>query len=448
MKKFVLILLLLPSVAAFSQKIFFDSAAYIAFYKSHYDQSYYSKSSLTTEDKIAGLSRAWAEARWAFANFDKIPLLNWDSVYYTYISKVQLAKNDKEYYKVLMSFYQNLHDGHSGIMPPESQWDDSYATLPVAVKWIENKPVIWEVESKTKEYDVLKPGMIIEKINDVFVNDFVAKNISPYLSFATSQDSIARIYSYELFAGNIKQPLKLTVKDANGKIAEYNLSRVNIMERFKMLPMVDFKVLPGNIGYLKLNTFGMDTVVKIYDSLFPQIEKTNALIIDIRNNGGGNSSVGYEILGTLTSKPFYQEQEVIRHHTPVKRAWGEPESIDIERYDWKPYKLMLYDKQVALLISGNTYSAAEDFTVAFKSIKRGKLFGQPTGGSTGQPVTFDLPGGGKGRVCAKRDLMYDGSEFIGIGIKPDVEVNYTIKAVVDGRDEVVDAAVKYLSGEK
>jgi hypothetical protein len=58
---------------------------------------------------------------------------------------------------------------------------------------------------------------------------------------------------------------------------------------------------------------------------------------------------------------------------------------------------------VLVLTSARTYSAAEDFVVAFDAMQRGRIVGEATGGSTGQPLLFDLPGGGKARICTKRD---------------------------------------------
>jgi C-terminal processing protease CtpA/Prc len=79
-----------------------------------------------------------------------------------------------------------------------------------------------------------------------------------------------------------------------------------------------------------------------------------------------------------------------------------------------------------LLVGPRTFSAAEDFAVAFDYMKRGKIIGQPTGGSTGQPVSFDLPGGGTARVCGKRDSYPNGKEFVGVGIIPDIVIMPTI----------------------
>jgi hypothetical protein len=58
-------------------------------------------------------------------------------------------------------------------------------------------------------------------------------------------------------------------------------------------------------------------------------------------------------------------------------------------------------KPIVVLSSPRTFSAAEDFLVAFKPLKRGLIVGEPSGGSTGQPLIISLPGGlgSRGRPC-------------------------------------------------
>jgi hypothetical protein len=54
---------------------------------------------------------------------------------------------------------------------------------------------------------------------------------------------------------------------------------------------------------------------------------------------------------------------------------------------------------------------------------------------------FALPGGGRARVCSKRDTYPDGSAFVGVGVQPDVEVIPTIRDVRDGVDRALERAV-------
>jgi carboxyl-terminal processing protease len=97
-----------------------------------------------------------------------------------------------------------------------------------------------------------------------------------------------------------------------------------------------------------------------------------------------------------------------------------------------------------LLVGPRTFSAGEDFTVAFDAMRRGKIVGEPTGGSTGQPLFFTLPGGGSARVCTKRDSYPDGREFVGRGIQPHIVVHPTVSDFRAGRDTVLEAALREL----
>ncbi len=61
-------------------------------------------------------------------------------------------------------------------------------------------------------------------------------------------------------------------------------------------------------------------------------------------------------------------------------------------------------------------SERRDFLVAYDQMRRGAIFGEPTAGSTGQPLFFRLPGGGSARVRSKHDSYADGREFDAIGV--------------------------------
>lgn len=88
--------------------------------------------------------------------------------------------------------------------------------------------------------------------------------------------------------------------------------------------------------------------------------------------------------------------------------------------------------------------AAEDFVIDFELMKRGKIIGEPTGGSTGQPLMFSLPGGGSARVCTRQVFYPDGRQFVGVGIQPDILVRPTVADFRSGRDAVLERALEYL----
>lgn len=100
---------------------------------------------------------------------------------------------------------------------------------------------------------------------------------------------------------------------------------------------------------------------------------------------------------------------------------------------------------LAILIGPITWSAVEDFLVGLHGAGRATLFGQPTHGSTGQPLWVDLPGGGGAAICTRRCMYPDGKEFVGLGIQPDVPISTTVAGLRAGRDEVLDAALQWLA---
>lgn len=73
-----------------------------------------------------------------------------------------------------------------------------------------------------------------------------------------------------------------------------------------------------------------------------------------------------------------------------------------------------------------------------------KKIGQNSFGSTGQPFLFDLVGGASARVCTKKDTYPDGREFVGYGIKPDIEVVPTLKDYLENKDPALAKALDYL----
>ena len=77
--------------------------------------------------------------------------------------------------------------------------------------------------------------------------------------------------------------------------------------------------------------------------------------------------------------------------------------------------------------------------------KRGKLIGMPSAGSTGSPVSFQLPGGGWARICSKHDKMSNGTEFIGVGVEPDIKVWTTLDAIRKGTDPVLEEGLRQVN---
>lgn len=410
------------------------------------------KADLSYTEKVAGVSKVWSEVKFNFVNFDLIPHLSWDSVYVDALSQATQTKTTAEYYKVLSKMIAQLKDGHTNVYPADELTDTFYAQPPIRTRLIENKVIVIRVDDDRLKAQGIIPGTELITIDGVDVKEYAQNEVQPYQPASTPQDLDVRVYEYGLLRGPVSQPLKAGFRNSKGKTFTLTLDRLPFEDVKKKAPQFEpFKLtwLKGNVAHVELNTFGNSVAADQFIAHFDEISKADAIIFDVRNNGGGNGNVGFRVLSCLTDKPIQTSSWFTRVYKPSYRAWGNAEGKAGSSDNLFPANGKLcYDKPVVVLTSPRTYSAAEDFAVAFDVMKRGKIIGEATGGSTGQPLMFDLPGGGFGRVCTKRDTYPDGKEFVGVGVQPTIQVRPTVADLRKGKDTVLEAALKELAGAK
>ncbi|MBA3725849.1 MAG: S41 family peptidase [Armatimonadetes bacterium] len=153
-----------------------------------------------------------------------------------------------------------------------------------------------------------------------------------------------------------------------------NIARRKEAEEFERLVNHGFEKverLQGNVGYLKFNGFmdpatGGDTVAAAMSFL----ANTDAMIIDVRDNGGGSPE-----MVALICTYFFEDR---RH---LNDLYFRPENTT-EQYWTLPYVpgKKYIGKDVYILTSNRTFSAAEEFTYNMKTQKRATVVGETTGG--------------------------------------------------------------------
>lgn len=420
----------------FNKKSFWDSKTFQTPYRQN----------ITEEEKIAGLSKFWSEVKYNFANFDLVPDINFDSLYLAWLPKVRQTTSTLDYYLLLEELGAMLKDGHTNVYMPAELAETVYARPLVRTRLIEDKVLIIGVYDPALSKEGITPGQEVVKVNGLPVKDYAARYVIPSQSSSTLQDGLVRAYDYALFRGALNQPIKLELRDAANRISEHTISRVKPAERSAKLqvPPFEYRMLRGDIAYIALNTFGNDSAAIEFASRFEEISKAKAIIFDVRNNGGGNTSTGWNILSYLIDTTREVHSFYTRDYKPTWRAWNRNQQIVLNRSKLGPSGKLLYTKPVIVLTSARTFSAAEDFAAAFKTMNRGLIMGEATGGSSGQPLFITLPGNGTARICTKRDMLGNGEEFVGKGVIPHKFVSPAIQDVRKGIDTELQAAISQL----
>ena len=399
------------------------------------------KPTLTAAEKAAGVSMFWHQVRSDFAFFDHVPGLDWGATFLKFLEKVESTSSTEEYYRVLMQLAPLLMDGHTNIYPPEELYSKFYSRPPLRTELIEGKVLVTRVDSE-KLKGLVSIGDEIVEIDDLAVSIYAEKNVNPFVSSSTLQDRAVRMYSYQLLSGDEDKTIKLTLRNRGNSIRTVVVERKGY-EKVASAEKFSFRILPDDIAYISIDHFESDAAVKAFEQAFPSILKSRGLIIDVRNNGGGSSWNGMRILQYLSNNPINSLNSYSRGDTGLSRNDGnviEWKSLSGGESTAKRSR-PVFTGSVVILTGPRTFSAAEDFVAAFNKMSRGKVVGSATGGSTGEPITVMLPGGGMGRICAKRDTFADGTTFVGKGLSPDIYVEQTLSDFFVGKDTVLDRAL-------
>ena len=135
---------------------------------------------------------------------------------------------------------------------------------------------------------------------------------------------------------------------------------------------IEIKILPGNIGYLRLDSFSYDTGAQdAAVGAMSVLANADAIIIDLRRNGGGSPEMVQFLCSYFLDNP--------RKHLN-SFSYKDPDRLtQYWTYTYLPGKRL--DKaDLYLLTSENTFSAAEEFSYNLKNLKRATVIGETTGG--------------------------------------------------------------------
>jgi C-terminal processing protease CtpA/Prc len=131
------------------------------------------------------------------------------------------------------------------------------------------------------------------------------------------------------------------------------------------------EIMEGNIGYLDLTGFsGLDQAAETIIAAMNFLANSNAVIIDLRDNGGGSPFTIQIISSYFLEEYTYLNSFKWRGEDIIKQFWT---------LRYVPGKKM-YDTDLYILTSSRTFSAAEEFTYNLKNLKRATIVGETTGG--------------------------------------------------------------------
>jgi hypothetical protein len=175
------------------------------------------------------------------------------------------------------------------------------------------------------------------------------------------------------------------------------------------------EILDGNIGYLDLRGFVDASIAgRTAHAAMAQLADADALVFDLRHNGGGSPSMIQLLSSYLFDQPVHLNSFYIRSTDRTQEFWTSAEVPGVKKIE----------VPVWVLTSGRTFSAAEEFTYNLKNLERATVVGETTGGGAhpvelethpDYPIAMSVPFG-------RAINPITGTNWEGTGVVPHVEV--------------------------
>lgn len=401
------------------------------------------------------------------------------SEFYNKISKIKENFKDsltlKEYYRMIAPMIGSLKDGHTSLkFPGRKLFNKTDNLFPFIIKSSLEKPFLSVTENLNNDYSQIPVGSEILKINDIPAEKIIEKIIEN----TSGESNVYRLktgadFNFFGFVFGALYDLKenaVVEYRFKGKIYEKTIPTVtlsNLMEiiqkkqnqssnQIQNIAIEDFSlVLKPEIKTAIFDIQYFNDEIKFQDFLkesFKKIkeQKIEKIVIDIRENGGGNSTLGDELLKYITSKPFKQFDNTTIKYSQLQKDFyknycesdtlkncdtynyiktkknGEMEVFPIKDLIQPYSNSESFSGKVYLLTSIRTFSSASNFAQAFKHYKIGEIVGEETGGwivSYGDKIMSELP-------ISKIPLSISTKKFYTVGatdkdlhgVKPDIEI--------------------------
>lgn len=365
--------------------------------------------------------------------------LNWKGISERYLTLAQKTRTSGEFDRVFEQVLGELDGSHTGINSPGSFSAPSQSigylgieTVPVNGGFKVTK-VIFQGPAD-KEGTRLNVGDVITSIDGraLAENEQSMPSIDLHAAMAgkAGKEALIEVNRAPAAEGATTLPKAMLVtpisasEDANLRYQDTVRERAMKVEQLS----------GGKLGYLHIRSMSQPSVDDFERDLFAAASGKLGLIIDVRDNGGGSTA---DILLSSLTAP--------NHAYTVPRG-ADPKTTPRDAYPRDRRLIYGYGKPINVLINENSFSNAEIFAHAIKTIKRGTLIGTATFGGVISTGAASLLDGASLRTPFRGWYLPSGADYENNGAKPDVNVAQTPQDEVTGKDAQLEAAVKELLG--
>ncbi|MGN1210175.1 MAG: S41 family peptidase, partial [Candidatus Cryptobacteroides sp.] len=194
----------------------------------------------------------------------------------------------------------------------------------------------------------------------------------------------------------------------------------------------------GTVAYLRFPDFNKIFTKYNYTRLDAVFSRASAIIVDIRQNMGGNS-----VIAETFASHFHNREVTVGYHLFNNGRHSSQQTeypaivIPSDEFNWS-------GKPVSVLTDWGTYSSANYFVLCMRQHPSSTIIGGITGGGAGLAVTRELPNGWQVNLSSG-DTLDPNRNSVENGIVPDVTVRLDAEDAANGKDTIMEEALRALA---
>jgi Peptidase family S41 len=388
--------------------------------------------------RLAIVASLWDVAQHFYPYFDVVQT-NWDSVLSATLSAAAVESDPDRFYAVAQRMVAALHDGHGWVSSARNEaLRRFYGRPPVRLGVVEGRIVVTGLEDSAVAAGV-RLGEEVVAIDARPAREVLA-DWEARASGATPSSRRWTALGW-LGIGPPGTTVTFTLRDPlNSRHPARDVPFARVQGPMRLVGVPDkVSELREGIVYVDL---GRVTDADVAAAL-PRLEAARGIVFDARTYPRSVNTV--PILGMLSDVPLHSAP----FDVPVIT---EPDHHNITYYvngGWPvPVARPRLRDRVAFLIGPGVVSYGETTMGVVEAYHLGAMVGSTTAGTNGNVDRVVLPGGYRFSFTGMRVLKHDGSPLHGVGIHPTIPVEPTLLGIREGRDEVLDRAVAWLTAQR
>lgn len=355
----------------------------------------------------------------------------WDLTLEEMMPRFNSCESEIDFHLAFKELTVKLNDSHTtfGTGKMYEYFGDKW--MSVMIKIIDKKAVVTSFQNDSlAKIDDFRIGDVITKIDGKTIAQFIKEN-KKYAQ-GSNESAILNNFYWAIVMGKSNAAEIEFIRGGNRSIKtikryKYQDLKIQFPEKEK------WNVLADNIGYVNMG----DLTEADVPLMMEQLKNTKAIIFDIRNYPQGTN---YAIAEYLNPEP----KEFVKFLNPDLSFPG--------RYIWREgiekcgkTNPDYYKGKVVLLVNEKSISHSEYTAMCLQVAPDATIIGNQTAGADGANARFEIIKGFQTSFTCYGVFYPNKKETQRIGIVPDIEVKQTIKGIQEGKDEVLDEAIRFIN---